>query len=150
MLFENNNFINYKGLNDEELSFFGLINEEKEDKIFSLNEGFEKGNMFKDIYDYYMNDHVQHFKPNNFKEKLIYDIYALDFAVNDLALYLDIYPNDKKIFKKFKDYSRKYQEKVDEYEKNYGPLNLTSTEYPKYKWIENPWPWDKSGGMYNV
>lgn len=153
MLFENTEFINYQN-NDNyniDMNIFGLIKEEDdEDELFNLKKGFLKGNMFKKMYDYYKDDMVQELKAKNEKQKLELDIYALDFAVLDLSLYLDVYPNNKTILKKFKKYSDAYKEKVSEYEKKYGPLNLTSTNYSSFKWIDNPWPWDKRGGNFNV
>ena len=45
--------------------------------------------------------------------------YALDFAIIDLSLYLDVYPNDKEVYNKFVKYSNLFNEKVNQYEKQY-------------------------------
>ncbi len=148
MLFENNNFIDYDNFDDYNLNLFGLI-KENDEKLYDLKNGFLRGNMFKDIYDHYKENMILNFIPQNNKEELLLKIYELDFAITDISLYLDIH-NDHKIYEIFKNYVKEYNKKVEEYEKNYGPLNLNYSNYTNYKWLENPWPWDRSGGKFNV
>ena len=62
------------------------------------------------------------------KEEMLQQIRCYEFAINELALYLDTHPEDEK----------------DKYQKVYGPLTIN---YPcnKWRWLEEPWPWE--GGM---
>ena len=41
-------------------------------------------------------------------------------------------------------YQRAYSEGKKRYEKEYGPLNHMSTVDGKYRWLDDPWPWEYS------
>ncbi|MDE5539322.1 MAG: spore coat protein CotJB [Bacilli bacterium] len=75
---------------------------------------------------------------------------AYSFAINDLNLYLDLHPDDKEMFETFKKYVKEKEKLCKEYEKNYGPLEITDTTGSKYNWIDSPWPWDNIGGSMYV
>ena len=64
------------------------------------------------------------------------------FAIIELALYLDTHPTDNKALCLHRDYTRKYKELTDKYQKIYGPLTI---DYPcnKWRWLEMPWPWER-------
>ncbi len=79
---------------------------------------------------------------NYTKESLLSEIMSLDFAINDLALYLDTHPCCQKALYLHNEYSQKYESLTKIYKENFGPLtNLDSTE--SWNWIENPWPWER-------
>ncbi len=143
MLFDNNDF---------DISFLvgGYPNIENKKLVYTKEEGFLKGNMWVDEYKPYKNYNAYVINPRNEKELLILKLYELDFAINDLNLYLDLYPSDKEIYNLFVKYNKEYEEVKNSYEKLYGPLCLTDTDYNNYKWDDNPWPWDKmsGGSMY--
>lgn len=150
MLFENNNY------DFDVLSLAGLTFEEPpkrfgySDKIIDSKEGFLKGNMFKDEYVPYKNMHYKMLKPTNEREALLYKIMEVEFAVNDLNLYLDMHPEDINVYEKFKMYVKECIRLKDEYAKKYGPLTLDQTESNTYEWMKNPWPWDNDGGSMYV
>lgn len=140
MYFDQNN--NYFDVDDSfNISF------DRHATLYSLDEGFNKGNMFKNNYSKYK-DHVYKLKVTSDKDKLLYEIQMYTFALKDLILYLDIHNDDKEILKKFNEYSIELDKLKRKYESTYGPLcafNVKSTD--KWTWINNPWPWDK-GGKY--
>jgi len=71
-------------------------------------------------------------------------IQAHYFAAYDLQLYLDTHPNDKKAFEMFCELVKKTKALIKEYEENCGPLTAAaSIKYQTYRWLENPWPWEK-------
>lgn len=78
----------------------------------------------------------------NMRETLMKKIMEYKFAIIELALYLDTHPNDNKALCLHRDYSRKYKELTDKYQKVYGPLTI---DYPcnKWRWLEMPWPWER-------
>lgn len=76
------------------------------------------------------------------REELAMQIKAYQFAVTDIALYLDTHPEDEKALCLHREYTRKLKELRDKYQKVYGPLTI---EYPcnKWRWLEEPWPWER-------
>lgn len=118
-------------------------------KLYTPDEGFNKGNMFKNEYLKYK-DHVYKLKVSNDKDRLLYEIQMYTFALKDLGLYLDIHPDDKTILGKYSEYSSELKRLKTKYESTYGPLcSFDVKDSNKWTWINNPWPWDK-GGNYNV
>ena len=64
------------------------------------------------------------------------------FAITDIALYLDTHPEDKRALCLHREYTRTLKDLRDKYQKVYGPLTI---EYPcnKWRWLEEPWPWER-------
>lgn len=119
-----------------------ITTQKKDSSLYSVDEGFLKGNLFKNLYDPYKKYEVKKLIPKTEKELLEYNIYKLGFAINDLNLYLDINPHDKEMYELFKNYIEQYKKCLCEYEKKYQVLELTDDTYEKYTWISNPWPWE--------
>ncbi len=143
MLFEDNDF-------DVMSLFVSDPNFGRDNKVLSPMEGFLRGNMFKDEYKPYKNLTYFKLNPTTEKEKDLYKIMALAFAINDLNLYLDLHPENNEMFDLFKKYVIEEKNLKREYEKKYGPLSLTHTTGNKYDWINDPWPWDNKGGSMYV
>ena len=78
------------------------------------------------------------------KEEMLQQIRCCDFAITELALYLDTHPQDDKALCLHRKYCKEAKELKDKYQKVYGPLTIN---FPCNKWrgIEEPWPWE--GGM---
>ena len=147
MLFENNNY------DFDVLSLAGFnpyVSFEYEDKLISPKEGFLKGNMFKNEYVPYKGMQCATLKPTCEREALLYAIMEIDFAINDLNLYLDLCPENGQIYEKFKKYNEECIRLKDEYSKTYGPLSLEDATGKNYNWLNNPWPWDSFGGSMYV
>jgi|GEM_PF-64107 len=71
------------------------------------------------------------------------EVQALDFALVELALYLDTHPDDTEALRLFRQYVKAYQDKKAAYAKKYGPLEKTQAgEGDRWNWIDNPWPWE--------
>ena len=93
----------------------------------------------------------KNFKPKKInayseQQKMLLRIQELDFIINDLNLYLDVYPNDIKCYEIFKKYCLELESLKKKYEEKYQVLELINDTKGKYTWIEEPWPWD--GGKY--
>ena len=142
MLFEDNNYDVNMSLFMPEIKFNRNTN------ILDPMEGFLRGNMFKDLYDPYKNLTYYKLVPKTEKEKALYKIMALSFAINDLNLYLDLHPDNKEALDLFKKYVEEKRECTKEYTKTYGPLTVTKVTGSKFNWIDSPWPWDMGGSMY--
>lgn len=76
------------------------------------------------------------------REEMIMKIRELDFAIIELALYLDTHPDDRKALCLHREYAKEVKELKDKYQKVYGPLTIN---FPcnKWRWLEEPWPWER-------
>lgn len=76
------------------------------------------------------------------REEMIMKVRELDFAVEDLALYLNTHPEDRKALCLHNTYAKQLKDAKDKYQKVYGPLTIN---YPcnKWRWLESPWPWER-------
>lgn len=140
---DTNNYFEYNKTNDIDFKI-NNINFNREIKLYDLEEGFNKGNIFNNLYSKYKN-HVYKLKVNNEKDELLYKIQAYTFAIKDMILYLDIYPTNNEILKLYKEYNEKLNVLKSKYEYNYGPLCSFNINSSKWTWIDSPWPWDKGG-----
>ena len=73
--------------------------------------------------------------------KMLKEIKCLEFAIVELAQYLDTHPSDEKALCLHNKYCKELKELKDIYQKIYGPLTIN---YPcnKWRWLEEPWPWE--------
>lgn len=79
---------------------------------------------------------------NEDREKLLRKIMEYKFAINDLALYLDTHPNDRRALAKHNEYVEKLDEVTKEFEKMYGPLTI-ETVMESWEWAQELWPWQR-------
>lgn len=105
-------------------------------------DGFEKGNMFKNLYNQYKDYKPAKLIATNDREQKLYDISAICFAAHELNLYLDLNPDDKSAFMLFMDYEKKANRMIEEYERMYGPLKVDSNEMNSFTWSTEKWPWE--------
>ena len=126
------------------------LNNYDNDNLYNSYEGFSKGNMFKDEYKPYKNYTPFKLDLASQKDMIILKLYETDFALNDISLYLDVYPKDNYIYEKFQKYVSEYEKYKKMYEDKFGALDKTCDYFSEYAWINNPWPWDKFGGIQDV
>ena len=69
-------------------------------------------------------------------------IMALNFAINDLALYLDTHPQDTNAVRMHCEYSKEQISLTEEYQRLYGPLTINFMS-DTWDWIDEPWPWER-------
>lgn len=112
-------------------------------------EGYNRGNLFADLYDQYKNYKPENLRASTDQERLFLELSQMSFAAHEINLYLDLYPNDMTMLKLFNDYRQKTNELTKEYESKYGPLTLKSDSLEKspFMWEQNPWPWED---IFNV
>ena len=101
--------------------------------LYNPKEGFEKGNMFSNLYEQYKNYRPIIVNPRTEQEKMLYEIQTMCFAAHELNLYLDLHPEDKSMIVLFKE----------------GVKNENL-----FTWESATWPWDRymnrNGVDYNV
>jgi len=71
---------------------------------------------------------------------------ALDFALQELGLYLTTHAEDQEVLQLYWSYVKLAREGREKYQKLYGPLLQTDlTPEAGYAWLKDPWPWDLGG-----
>lgn len=74
---------------------------------------------------------------------LMKQVYQTGFAVDDILLYLDTHPCDSAALAYYQQVQALYQNAVQAYESQYGPLFMTDVDDRNYwTWINEPWPWE--------
>lgn len=136
----NNNFlgrqINY------ELNTYNNV--DKPNNLYGAYEGYIKGNLFKDLYSQYKNYNPQQIVPQNEQEELLFNLNQIQFAMHELNLYLDNYPNDRNTLNTFMTYKNMYNNLLNEYENKYEPIiiNGVNDNNTPFTWENSPSPWD--------
>lgn len=123
-----------------------LYDQNIQDKqIYDPYNGFIRGNMFPELYNSYKLNKPLEITPMNEQAELLTYVDALTFAMIDLNLYLDVYPNDREALELFNQYRMQADEYTKKYESKYGPLELTSNSLNTFPWAWDnaPWPWEK-------
>lgn len=146
--YEQNNIISFKEKQDNNYYDANkiIINNYRNENIYKLNEGFNKGNMFPNIYKPYK-DYEYKVVVTRKKDEMLLKIQELCFALKDLNLYLDIHPHDKNMLSMFNEYNKELHTLKEEYSKTYGPLCLNeANRTDEFAWVKNPWPWENFGG----
>lgn len=83
------------------------------------------------------------------EKEILKNLTVLDFMAVDLQLYLDTHPDDNEALEKYNSIIKEADMLRSQYEKNYGPLfSFRSYNHGnKFKWINNPWPWEKDANF---
>lgn len=136
----NDNNINRPTMN------FNINNNSSNNNLSGLYTGFIRGNMFPNLYDQYMNYQPMMINPRNEKEQYLLDLNQVQFAMHDIHLYLDNFPNDTNMINEFNRNRETYNEIVRNYEAKFGPLNISSDSLNNvpWQWNNEPWPWEGS------
>ena len=115
-----------------------------QNELYDPYNGLIRGNLFKELYDPYISSEPYEIKPMNDQAKMLTKLDSLGFAMVDLNLYLDVYPNDKEKINLYNQYRREKENLLREYENKYGPITLTSDSLNSFPWAWNnmPWPWE--------
>ena len=73
------------------------------------------------------------------------ELMALDFAIDELGLYLTTHRDDQEAQALYWNYIRLGQEGRKRYEEMHGPLFQTDITEGSFRWLDDPWPWDEGG-----
>lgn len=78
------------------------------------------------------------------RAQMLHELKCLNFAIIELALYLNTHSDDQRALCLHREYCRQFKDLKDKYQRIYGPLSIY---YPcnKWRWLEEPWPWE--GGI---
>jgi spore coat protein JB len=73
------------------------------------------------------------------------ELMSLDFAADELELYLDTHSDDTEAFSMYQDILKLKTEARRRYTKLYGPVTQADMlGMNRYSWADNPWPWDNT------
>ena len=120
------------------------MNNSLNNNLFSPYEGYVKGNLFKPLYDSYKGLKPRNIPVTNERDESLLNIGQLSFARHELNLLLDNYPNNQEALKLFNKYRTMEENEVKNYERRFGPLNITSNDMTNipFKWENDKWPWE--------
>lgn len=133
-------------LNYQSLMPNNMIVQDKQNQssnIINTEEGFKRGNMFKNLYNEYKNYKPRKLTASSEREDMLLQIMEYTFAMIDIGLYLDMYPNDKEALKLFNTYLDNKKDLTNMFEEKYGPLTIESdNQTSNWTWDNSPWPWE--------
>lgn len=113
--------------------------------MYDSTDGLNRGTMFPGL-DLPWKNTVN--KSNPAEGTLLGELTALEFAADDLQLYMDTHKNDKETFQMLKNYLEKAEKARKKYVKVCGPVSREDIrEFNEYEWLRGPWPWEYTEGM---
>jgi spore coat protein JB len=77
------------------------------------------------------------------RRQMLWQMTADQFAAFDVQLYLDTHPHDRNALSLFNKYQRSHQRARREFENMYGPLTTDAETGDSWRWVDNPWPWER-------
>lgn len=110
-------------------------------KLVSVDEGFNRGNMFDNLFSPYK--YIANVKGNNQRDSLLVELMKYCFAAHEINLYLDLYPDDIQAIGIYNQYKEEANRLEKEYESKYGKISLDINESYNWEWVKSPWPWER-------
>ena len=125
------------------LAFPFVPMQEEDPQRYNNREALQRGTLFPGL-DLPFKAAIQaNSKLNN---TALVELMALDFAIDELGLYLTTHPEDQEALQLYWSYIKLAQEGREKYQKLYGPLLQTDlTPDQGFVWLNDPWPWEKGG-----
>ena len=110
---------------------------------YSRMEALQTGTLFPGL-DLPFNAAIQ--ARNKLSNTALVELMALDFAIDELGLYLTTHAEDQEALQLYWSYIKLAKEGREKYRKLYGPLQQTDlTPEDGFAWLKDPWPWEKGG-----
>ena len=127
---------------DASLAFAYMPMQENNPKRYSNRDALVQGTLFPGLNLPFHAELKSRFPSGNLA---LSELMALDFAIDELGLYLDTHRDDKDALELYWGYVRLGREGQRKYEELYGPLHKTDITEGGFKWLDDPWPWDLGG-----
>ena len=110
---------------------------------FSRMEALQTGTLFPGL-DLPFKKAMQ--AKNKLANTALVELMALDFAIDELGLYLVTHSDDQEALQLYWSYIKLAEEGRKKYQQMYGPLLQTDlTPENGFVWLKDPWPWDEGG-----
>lgn len=114
-------------------------------QLFDSYQGYMRGNMFENLYSEYNDYKPQRLAGSTEQQEKLLELSEVAFASHDLNLYLDNFPNDKEAIRIFNEYRMRANKLMEEYERTYGPLVISSNSLNEVPWAwDSRFPWEVS------
>jgi spore coat protein JB len=81
------------------------------------------------------------------REILLKRVQVYNFALLDVALFLDTHPNDSAALELYKQYIERRDTAAQEFEEKYGSLTKAGAAGTRWTWVDGPWPWQSEEEM---
>ena len=81
----------------------------------------------------------------NKPSSLLKELQQLDFALQEIALFLDVHPDNKTAMDCYRSLSKLRDIKARQVIREVGPLTLRDNHGHCWEWICDPWPWEREG-----
>lgn len=105
---------------------------------YTKERALEQGTLYPDLN---LPFHLK-VNPGRVADTPLNQIRALDFAIQELGLYLDTHPYDAEAFALFQEYVTMAKTAKASYVEQHGPLVQTDAARDgSYTWGNGPWPW---------
>ena len=111
-------------------------------KRYEQREALQRGTLFPGLDLPFHREMINRFPKAN---SALCELMALDFAIDELGLYLVTHANDQDVLDLYWSYVRLAKEGRKKYEEMYGPLTQTTITEGGYRWLDDPWPWENGG-----
>ena len=111
-------------------------------KRYEQREALQRGTLFPGLDLPFHREMINRFPKAN---SALCELMALDFAIDELGLYLVTHANDQEVLNLYWSYVRLAKEGRKKYEEMYGPLTQTTITEGGYRWLDDPWPWENGG-----
>ena len=111
-------------------------------KRYEQREALQRGTLFPGLDLPFHREMINRFPKAN---SALCELMALDFAIDELGLYLVTHANDQEVLDLYWSYVRLAKEGRKKYEEMYGPLTQTTITEGGYRWLDDPWPWENGG-----
>lgn len=109
---------------------------------YDNNEALQRGTLFPGLDLPFHKELKTRFPAVN---QALSELMALDFAIDELGLYLTTHRDDQEALDLYWNYIRLGREGAKRYEEMYGPLYQTNITEGSYRWLDDPWPWEAGG-----
>lgn len=124
------------------MAFPFIAMQENDPKRYDNREALQRGTLFPGLDLPFHRELKTRFPAANTH---LSELMALDFAIDELGLYLTTHRNDQEALALYWNYVRLGQEGRKRYEEMHGPLLQTDITEGSFKWLDDPWPWDEGG-----
>ena len=95
---------------------YNMIPKMMNTSLYNPLDGYNKGNLFPNLYSQYKNYKPVELKADNEREQILLDLSKVAFAAHELNLYLDLNPNDESMLTLFNDYRKEANALMRQYE----------------------------------